>query len=1379
MISAAQNGSGVSNARQEYFDFYANLTWLRDERGYLTYTNHDPVTSALIQRIDDVNTAILPAPLGWSTPAAGGLHLVTDYTNDGEGRSTQVLGPSHTIDFNGTATVIRRATWTDYHDDTHQTRIARGYATGTAPNYTYALINPVSITITDAGGKVTDIIQATRASTSGALLPTDSFPQSSYVRWTTQQFSDGYHLSSRRVYKLVPPSGTGTSGTNYDESDLGYDVMFRQNRSVTPGGTITRTVFDPRSNAVSSWIGTNDTGATDSDPTGGGAPGNNMIQVGAAQYDNGQAGGDNNRTQDSKYVDASTLRVTNFLFDWRNRQTDIQGEIDFYQKHYFDNLDRIVKTERYNTSLAGNLAARTVTNFDDLSRVYQTIRFGVDPATGIVGNSLTDNTWFDPAGNVLKSQPAGSQVFIKFSYDGLNRVLIQYKGFDLSESSYADAGSVADDTLFEQVENTWDGAGNIIEITSRLRYHNATGVGPLGSPSSGQPKARVTYSARYPDGLGRMQAGADYGTNGGNALARLATIPARADSILVTSMVFDSAGNTQTITDSAGTITCFSYDAAGRETQRMLNCITASSSSSSSSSSGGCLPSTDTNITVQTGYNGDGNVTTITVINSATGTQVTTNVYGTALADSGIACSWLKRYVVYADSAGGSDQVAFTYNRQQEQITLTDQVGTVHSCNWDLLGRKTQDRITTLGQTVDNAVRRIETSYEVRGMVQNVTSYDNATVGQGNIVNQVQLAYNNFAQLMTDYQSHSGAVNMATTPNCQYGFANGTGNTIRPTTVTYPNGRVLNYNYGSPGSNEDAASRIASYIDNGGSTHLADYSYLGLDKVVEVASSQASLKYTLVGTAGGIDPNTGDIYRGYDRFTRIKDLIWYNTATAHNLDEIQHGYDRAGNRLYRADPVDAQDQHDELYYYDGLYRIHDLTRGSLSAGKNSIINPAFSQCWSLDETGNWSNFRQASTGGAWDLIQNRMSNPANEITLVTNVVGSAWITPVYSAAGNMTTMPQPSAPGSSYTGTYDAWNRLVKVAAGANTVATYQYDGLKRRIVKNRYTGGVLSETRHLYYSASWQILEERVGASANANRQFVWGVHYVDDLILRDRDTTGGGTLNERFYAMQDPNWNVTGLVDTTGSVQERYSLSAYGMPNFLTPTFAPRAGSSFDWDTLFGGYRWDSETGFYGVRNRMFDPHLGVWLERDPAGLMAGVNLYEYATSNPGRFTDPDGLFALVIAGCAGAFVASAISNFVSWLVGAKTACEAAADTFCDTIGGCLFGFLLGLNPLWARCLSGVVAAAVNNLCKTALHALCGDCPIVDLRCLVLSFLFQGLSGFIGCVSTLPPAGAAVANPIEERIGAAVSSFLGVHGSNLTCLPLMARAARARLVQ
>ncbi len=386
-----------------------------------------------------------------------------------------------------------------------------------------------------------------------------------------------------------------------------------------------------------------------------------------------------------------------------------------------------------------------------------------------------------------------------------------------------------------------------------------------------------------------------------------------------------------------GTTTCFTYDDVGREVQRILNCQTGSSSSSSSSSSGsssssssgGCASSYDTNVTVLTAYNADGNVSQVTAVNAATGNQVKQFVYGSTLAASGIASSLLKVADVYPDSVSGSDQVSYTYNRQKQVTTMTDQNGTVHSYNFDGLGRPTQDRVTTLGTGVDSTVLRIATSYEVRGMVSGLTSYDNATVGSGSVVNDVLLAYDDFTNLTQDYQSHSGAVNTSTTPVCQYGYADGSANTVRQTSQTYPNGRLLYTDYGTAGGINDAIGRIGSLIDNDASTHLADYSNLGLKLIVEVSSPQPSLLYTLVGTAGGIDPETGDIYRGLDLFGRVKDLLWYNTSTTTDMERIQHGYDRAGNRLWRLDPVDPNETHDELYDYDGLYRIADMQRGTL------------------------------------------------------------------------------------------------------------------------------------------------------------------------------------------------------------------------------------------------------------------------------------------------------------------------------------------------------------------------------------------------------------------------------------------------------------------
>ncbi|MDZ4684185.1 MAG: hypothetical protein SH850_03795 [Planctomycetaceae bacterium] len=390
------------------------------------------------------------------------------------------------------------------------------------------------------------------------------------------------------------------------------------------------------------------------------------------------------------------------------------------------------------------------------------------------------------------------------------------------------------------------------------------------------------------------------------------------------------------------------------------------------------------------------------------------------------------------------------------------------------------------------------------------------------------------------------------------------------------------------------------------------------------------MKWTLINPAGTNDPDTGDIYSGLDRFGRVKDNRWLD-GTGDELDRIQYGHDQAGNRVWRRNAVaDALGKHfDELYGYDAIHRLKEMQRGTLNNDRTAIDACGFAQCWTLDSTGNWQGFRQADSNCAsWDLVQQRAANPVNEIGGITNAVGSGWAQPAYSRAGNMTTLPQPADPTQSYTATYDAWNRLVKIADGADTVAEYQYDGANRRIVQKSYTGGVLDETRHLYYTklAQWQVIEERVGTSpdsADAERQFVWGRRYIDDIILRDRDTDNDGSLDERLYALQDANWNVTAIVDDAEDVQERYVYATYGLPGIFSASFNP-AVSMLSWEYLFCGYLYSYTLSVYCVRHRAFHPTLGVWVQRDPLRYADGPSLY-CACFVPSA-TDPFGLQAAI---------------------------------------------------------------------------------------------------------------------------------------------------------
>jgi len=63
---------------------------------------------------------------------------------------------------------------------------------------------------------------------------------------------------------------------------------------------------------------------------------------------------------------------------------------------------------------------------------------------------------------------------------------------------------------------------------------------------------------------------------------------------------------------------------------------------------------------------------------------------------------------------------------------------------------------------------------------------------------------------------------------------------------------------------------------------------------------------------------------------------------------------------------------------------------------------------------------------------------------------------------------------------------------------------------------------------------------------QLVWGLQYIDELVQtainHDPADTGEDDVESYFYAVHNANFNVLGLFDDSGDIQERYE---YGMPH------------------------------------------------------------------------------------------------------------------------------------------------------------------------------------------------------------------------------------------
>ena len=1207
VISTGQNGTGQTYTVVDRYDIFGNRVWIKDEIGVLVYQIWDVVTGALLRRIEDVDTSEMnpsAVPDGWITPSGGGLHLTTDYEADAHGRNLMQLGPLHVIDLDGVATQVRQAQYRVYLDGRRQDWMASGYAVGDG----YRTLGPVRVMQRNYRGQLTDEIAVTIPE-DGRIDGGDKLPQSDWVKWTRHVLDDNGFVLATRQYARIPSSSRevdehpveGLEILDYLESQFGYDEMDRRNKSGSPGGTITRMVFDARSLRIEEWVGTDDSGATTADPSGNGAAGNNMKMVLANEYDDGQFGNPGNLIQETRPVDGTPTndRVVDSSYDFRGRlvQTEVNdGSSLLISVSAYDNQDRLTSATGYHTSVASaNRTSYSITSYDHLGRSYQSETFGVESNGDLTANALTTDRWYDPRGLEIKKVQPGVNGYAKVQFDTVRRQTASYLAYPQSGGLSGNSNDVSSDVVIEQNEWSYDDASNVLLTTSRQRFHDAAGTGPLLGPNGLEPLARVTYAAQWQDGIGRLIAEADYGTNGGNDFQRPELVPEPSDLVLVSRTYYAKSGEPGRTVAPDGAVTRVERDRLGRQIKMIENLVEGA-------------PESDTgaNRTTEYGYAPDGGMNRLVVRNIDTGDQVTQWEFGTTLADSGVARTDLLRRKVYPGDVSATGEVLqsidYTYDRQGQTVGMTDANGTEHVYDLDKLGRLTQDRVVTLAAGIDGAVRRIATTYNNRGLATKVTSFDNAAVGSGSVVNEVERVYNAFNQMTEDRQEHDGAVD-GSTLKVAYAYADASANTVRRTSVTYPSGKVVNISYGAADSTDDRLSRMAETAVGGEGSGLAQFTWMGLARLVKLNLPQpeVSLNYESLDSLTG---DAGDPYVGYDRFGRTVDMRWIKNGGS-DINRVQYGYDRASRRLWRQELAAPADKNqDQAWIYDGLGQVTSANRGVININRTAIGGvPAEGERFVYDPIGNWNRYQKLEDGlGTQD--QTRVHNTDNQITQMDHESKDL----AYDAAGNMTRTPVGVAKI-----VWDAWNRMIVAESDIQeAMATCVYDGLSRRTKLTDY--GDLTE---FYYNDVWKCVEEYENSGTSPSQIYYWGMRpgHRDELIRR-----GGGDSSVRWCVMDyfDP---IT-ILDEDGIPQERYGYTAFGEVEYYLANFAPKTSGFSDFNCLFHGQFRDAETGWYDYGYRYYVPSLGRWASRDPIGEKGGVNLFEFVGNNPTKFVDRFGL-------------------------------------------------------------------------------------------------------------------------------------------------------------
>jgi RHS repeat-associated protein len=434
------------------------------------------------------------------------------------------------------------------------------------------------------------------------------------------------------------------------------------------------------------------------------------------------------------------------------------------------------------------------------------------------------------------------------------------------------------------------------------------------------------------------------------------------------------------------------------------------------------------------------------------------------------------------------------------------------------------------------------------------------------------------------------------------------GHTGRRAGVTYPNGQTTTYSY----LDDEHDFRLqTTHHKNPSAATLSkfDYTYDTIGNILtwrQERAGSAAKKYTFT----------------HDLVDQLTSAVLSDTNTNPTILKRQAwAYDAMGNRT-----VDQTDDAVFSTSHDAMNRLQSRSAGGAIAVEGSLNEPATVTIDGKPAAVDGSNqFRGTATlTGAVTTVTVKARDASGNETAKQYEVDAAGATAsyIYDANGNLT-----SDGAQAYS--WNALNQLVQVKEGTTTIATFEYDG-KRRRTKKTAAGAA-----HVYIYDAEDTVEERISGSNSDTIRYYHGAG-IDQPLARKNSSEVVA-----YY-----------LADHLGSiVQETNASGAVTLEREYDPWGVATQGASTS-GHAFTGREWDAETGLLYSRARYYDPDSGRFISQDPLGFGGGRNFYDYVGSGPITRIDPTGLSW-----------SSNVTFLLNWLAGSAATNESMGPSYPQT--------------------------------------------------------------------------------------------------------------------